>query len=697
MNMKPGNPLGAVRAESDSEMLENAFVETSEYRSLTQTHDFHFVVGRRGTGKSALCAKVAEYYRRSPKNIVIIQTPEEHAAILFREALSVQFPSDYKKLRQISRLIWRLQILFTVAIQIARSDRLSSERQVGQILSINSNFRELTQNLSCNQILKYIISKKRPDENLLEVIPRVFPLKELEQSIREILNNSKFQAIVIYDGLDEGWIPDMISTAVVGGLAIAVADLTDAKTGIYAILFVRDNMFRLLASTDEDFSRHIEGATLRLHWDVQSLFVLICRRIRVVYDLSTESDVKVWNRFAVRELAGIDGFRKCLLNTLYRPRDVLVLLNAAYQIASKQERGSIIGEDVESAARHASHNRLEDLVKEYHGIFLGIAKLTSIFRGTLAACQVSEAITLVEKYKENVTYDDNQDRDLALLGTAREVLFALYSIGFIGKYDSSNRMYTFCHDGTLSEVRSMSDNDRIMIHPCYWMALDIQVTSENNNETVINQINDEYEQKATRSELDIAADVKVKRIGTILGELSQIEHGHAGDAAFGRWVLAAVQSLCSGSLSAPRLVQTEGIEVRTAVLANITAMTGVWKKIGSSFQTRHALFVIVNFDHFKTEDILAASSTIYGMEKVPMFRMLLVRSDVEMISESEGNILRTHFSSYKKPIVPMPSTVIARSIRKLRNPGREDYLEIYIKKRLEHIYKMYYDERRWSL
>jgi hypothetical protein len=55
-----GNVLGALTAEADTAMLSTAFYESRNYRELVGGSDFRFVVGRRGTGKSALCAKVSE-------------------------------------------------------------------------------------------------------------------------------------------------------------------------------------------------------------------------------------------------------------------------------------------------------------------------------------------------------------------------------------------------------------------------------------------------------------------------------------------------------------------------------------------------------------------------------------------------------------------------------------------------------------
>ena len=48
------NPLGDTTAENDNKMLSDAFIETADFRTLIESDDRTIVVGRRGTGKSAL-------------------------------------------------------------------------------------------------------------------------------------------------------------------------------------------------------------------------------------------------------------------------------------------------------------------------------------------------------------------------------------------------------------------------------------------------------------------------------------------------------------------------------------------------------------------------------------------------------------------------------------------------------------------
>ena len=52
------NPLGDVRAEVDHAMLSKAFLETPDYLTLLESDEKVVVVGRRGTGKSALTYKL---------------------------------------------------------------------------------------------------------------------------------------------------------------------------------------------------------------------------------------------------------------------------------------------------------------------------------------------------------------------------------------------------------------------------------------------------------------------------------------------------------------------------------------------------------------------------------------------------------------------------------------------------------------
>jgi len=83
------NVLGDIRAESDAKMLQAAFYESADYRALVESFDRPLVVGRRGTGKSALRYRLESFWSRSPKTTVIQLIPTEDQVIGVRPLLAV--------------------------------------------------------------------------------------------------------------------------------------------------------------------------------------------------------------------------------------------------------------------------------------------------------------------------------------------------------------------------------------------------------------------------------------------------------------------------------------------------------------------------------------------------------------------------------------------------------------------------------
>ena len=235
---------------------------------------------------------------------------------------------------------------------------------------------------------------------------------------------------------------------------------TGRPSNIHGALFLRDNIFRSIAHFDADYSRHIEGNTLRLRWDETSLLHLIANRLRFRPGLdSTVSDVRAWNRFAQRELGDREGFRRCLNHTLYRPRDLLVLLNQAAIIAARSSRQNIVNEDIAATAKQISQDRLADLLKEYDTVLPGLDLFTKAFTHQPALSTVRVLVAYLNEVVASDPYETRAAGDFALLGTGADVLLALYGVGFVGMEDASTGRYVFCHDGAPSTLRPISACD----------------------------------------------------------------------------------------------------------------------------------------------------------------------------------------------------------------------------------------------
>lgn len=75
------NPLGDLTAENDNRMLNDAFVATGDFRTLIESDDRTVVVGRRGTGKSALFLQLKKHWEKDKHIEVLSFAPEDSEII----------------------------------------------------------------------------------------------------------------------------------------------------------------------------------------------------------------------------------------------------------------------------------------------------------------------------------------------------------------------------------------------------------------------------------------------------------------------------------------------------------------------------------------------------------------------------------------------------------------------------------------
>src|SRR6266446_7374508 len=117
--LRRANLLGDVRAEADSPMLDVAFFETPDYRTLIESTDKTVVVGRRGTGKSALRYQLGKYWGGVHKCAVVEVTPEEDEIIGLRPLVGL-FGNSYNQIKAGARIACRYALLMEVACALDR-------------------------------------------------------------------------------------------------------------------------------------------------------------------------------------------------------------------------------------------------------------------------------------------------------------------------------------------------------------------------------------------------------------------------------------------------------------------------------------------------------------------------------------------------------------------------------------------------
>ena len=233
------NVLGDIRAECDREMLESAFYETPDYRTLIESTDRPIVVGRRGTGKSALCYELKKYWTKGTNTILVEIIPEEDQVIGIQQLLRL-FGDKYTQIKAGARIAWKYALLMEIATRLFEQKRLSQSetpplltrhvaawRSKGR--SVASRLRELLR--TKGQLLD------SPQATIAGLAQGV-DLADLQDALVSALAKTRVSFVFLIDQLDEGFEPDELGVGLIGGfghmlLSILNSQINQVKVYIF--------------------------------------------------------------------------------------------------------------------------------------------------------------------------------------------------------------------------------------------------------------------------------------------------------------------------------------------------------------------------------------------------------------------------------------------------------------------------------
>lgn len=686
--------LGEQTAENDLSLLLGNFIETPEYRSIIESKDSTVVVGRRGTGKSAMFAKLADLWKAEKATHVVQIAPEDFQTITFRSSFK-RFGDKYSLIRSASKMYWRYGLLMEMLSNLGKNYKVREKVSEYPIAAAHIKAWQATNRDILSKVaaaVSPIIKAEASMEDSIGALHQKLELAELEDAFASLLTLSGVRFFILIDKLDEGYENDEGGAAIISGAIAVSAEFNKKYPPVRVVIFQRDNMVRAVQKHDPDYTRNIEGEVLTIHWDTYQLQNLVAKRLNAAFDLKLENTQKIWDRSTAnegpnRELQGIEGFKKCLQFTLYRPRDLLSLLNQAFFNAGREGRNVIVLGDIEKTAKTISNNRLDDLKKEYVSIIPSLPSAVSMFEHGSPEMTFVEAVARLDGLPgalRSTSAGRAAVLDYAVL-KSDGVLRSLYSVGFLGTHDENSNTFTFCHDGRQPD-REFVNEDRILIHPCYWIALNLSRDALLPEES--EQINDEYEIKVTSA----SPQIRAQRIGSLIAELGGIDEGavHADD--FEAWCLMAVQTVFAGHLSnVERKANGQAVQRRDIVGTNL-ANTTAWRRIETDYQVRQVVFDAKNYQGVGRDEYRQMSTYLNG----PYGRLgfLITRDEDEHLrAGAELDWVREIKTQENKLIVRLSYKFFQRLLGKLRNPEKHDAVDHALSGVLDTYERMYLSQQ----
>lgn len=531
--------------------------------------------------------------------------------------------------------------------------------------------------------LNGVLDKSKIPEQQIGDLAAKLGLKEVFAAVADVLNSTGFTSTLLIDRLDDGYEPDECGIGIVNGLIQATIDVSTQLPPVRAAVFVRDNVFRAVAQNDPDYSLNIEGQVLRLHWDERLLFQMICQRLRAAFQLDLENDRKVWNRCTARELQEGGGFAWCLRFTLYRLRDLLLLLNAAFYQALRENRDTIIPSDLEANAKTISINRLEDLHKEYSATIVSLRNFTTAFANGSPELHLAEAEQIIGNVMAKDGYEPPVQQELLLFDRPLNVVRALYSVGFFGVRDRVTGSFVFCHDGQ-SPTREFSNEDKLLIHPCYWMGLNLARCALKIEDAT--EIHDEYEIEV----FSTTPEIRNAKIGQMISEVRKVPQGVEGASGFENWCLWAIRIAFAGELRNIELHPNGNAPQRRDVVARNPAEVGVWKRIHADYGARQVIFEIKNQEGLGPDEYRQMLSYLTG----EYGRVGFIITRDKSIDLAKGSPELTWademYHKHERLIIKLTDGFLCDVLSKLRSPHKHNHGDLLLNKLVDRYVRLYF-------
>lgn len=457
-------------AEKDPN-LQSYFVTSQPYRRLAEKAK-NIVIGRKGSGKSALRTMLIDVFEEQENTYVVNLSPKYNSirTILNDRDISEEFGKEI-----FFQHTWLRQILLDSLCKIGdtakgtyAAESLEFARKIS--LQLNRTSKDLVENIS--EVLGSLKVKAGSLGDLGLTIERqlrdIAEVDALQYHLTSLCNSGA-KIVILVDDLDLGWDNSETANNLLLGLLAATNHIAGAHKNIHTTIFLREDVYSILISQTQhsDKYRNVE----RLRWEKGELIEILKNRISFNYQQAGENIPDNPFLAVFPDMVGTTYCDNWLAErTLSRPRE-LIQLARYYSESVEGEKPS--DEKLKESEGNYSSWKLDDLCSEYSNQYPGISEIMSYWKTKYFRHKYHLKRTEIEEMLFNIVAEVplNQAWFNKIVADANyeELLNILYEIGFIGDFvlggeGGSKTFYSYSerHEPRFEEVQ---------IHPCFRRAV----------------------------------------------------------------------------------------------------------------------------------------------------------------------------------------------------------------------------------
>lgn len=457
-------------AEKDPNLL-RYFVQSAAFQRLHNKQK-NFVVGRKGSGKSAVRKKLEQVFASNQITHVVNLSPKFNSIrnILNDKDISGGFGQEI-----FFQHTWIRQILLDCLCLVGHNakgkyakDSVEFARQVS--IQLNRTSKDLVENIS--DVLSKIKAKVGDlgefGLTLEKELRNVADVDALEHHFRAIAEDgAKF--VVLIDDLDLGWDNSETANNLLLGLLSAVNYLSGLVQNIFVCVFLREDVYEILITKTQhsDKYRNIE----KIRWDKRGLMSILDERIN--FNRERDGLAKLDNALysVFPETIGTSNSDNWLYErTLGRPRELIQLARYYTESVDAHEPSD---EALKQSEQGYSEWKLDDLCAEYSNQYPGLVNVfsywkTNFFRYKyhLKRNEIDEMLLkILAEVELNTPWFNSLSDEIDI----QKFLQVLYEIGFLGDFvlggeGGSKTVYSY-------QGRHEPRFEEVQIHPCFRRAV----------------------------------------------------------------------------------------------------------------------------------------------------------------------------------------------------------------------------------
>lgn len=389
--------LGDLAAENEIKGLTAYFVPTGEYNEAKRGRA-QLVVGRKGSGKTAIFYGIRSTYKPSRAHIVLDLKPEGHQFTKLREALLARLSPGVQQ--HVLTAFWNYLLLMEIVRKVIedeaklsyqRPERRTAWEKLAEAYGRNEGTEQGDFSERLLNLVDAIIARSGAMASIAttpEVTQLVYgrDIRRLSDDLSEYMSLSRKEAIwVLIDNLDKSW-PVQSARAedilLIRSLLEASRKLQRQFEGrnveTHTIVFIRNDIYAHLISETSD--RGKDTAVL-LDWNDPEAFKEVIRR-RIIRSTNLDGDFEyLWRLVYSSHVLGEDSFSFVLSRTLMRPREVLRFCRRCLDVAVSRGKDKVSESDFLQAEKLCSEDALVDIRFELKDVAAPFEAVPDAFQG----------------------------------------------------------------------------------------------------------------------------------------------------------------------------------------------------------------------------------------------------------------------------------------------------------------------------